>query len=557
MASTDTRAFTSPLSEQLPSAEKMMPTTADAQTFLIQEKLSLQEHLTQQQGQLMDPPSHVCEWMPTNLLLPPKHAQEGETYLCLPVHLSEASYFKQNEEKEECKDDGYCRTSATQLRLMQLDRYLAAVAPLALSTQRLLFGATQNSDDSNQTMTFPNKRHKNRRSKYERQFHLPMRQTDSHPHRLITSTNSGRVINVLQGEIAHCTPSQADTLVSDDATTCHIVALWSRYSGIKGGEKTTENTSSKVLATMTHIDGPSYEASLRDAVDEHVKYHSMHPKKIMINGAEECKESCSYDNSGVIDMSIHIMGGFNDDEGSSIEITDNILQTFADLFNQCNAYSVSRGLPLIRMTLETCAVTSANDNGLGCPLGRGLGMEVATGNIFLAEAEAVVIHHGPLSTQPSAVIASRDGLGMIGVDGDVQLLNSSAQDSYISALGPEVTLRSIRCWASAFHLRNRNQEGRLHVIHRPNRDYLNVEPFFFGPHPNVMGLLGCSDEELLRLTSTSPEVEKSNFASNVRKSLTYMNGNKSSNVFLDDQPIKCYRVGMNGWVYAAERKGCS
>ena len=98
------------------------------------------------------------------------------------------------------------------------------------------------------------------------------------------------------------------------------------------------NSSSNVLATMTHIDGPGYEAStsIGDAANEHIKYHSISKQN---NDTEECKENCTcqeYFDSGIIEMSIHIMGGFNDQEGSSIEITDNVLHLFAALSNEHN-----------------------------------------------------------------------------------------------------------------------------------------------------------------------------------------------------------------------------
>lgn len=175
-------------------------------------------------------------------------------------------------------------------------------------------------------------------------------------------------------------------------------------------------------------------------------------------------------------------------------------------------------------------------------------MEVATGNIFLAEIEDVDNMHGTVSspTPPTAVVASCNGIGMVAVDSDVHLLNAGANDCHISAQGPAATLRSIRLWASAFHSQGK-QESRLNVIHRPDKDHLCVEPFFFGPHSSAEGLLDCSDEELLHITSTSPDVEKSNFASKVRQSLTFMNGTMSSRVF-GDQPMQYQRVGLNGWV---------
>ena len=197
----------------------------------------------------------------------------------------------------------------------------------------------------------------------------------------------------------------------------------------------------------------------------------------------------------------------------------------------------------MHMTLETCAVASANDDGTGCPLGRGMAINVGTGKVFLAEVDDTDTQHESMSAPPSPVVEFfKDN-----VDGDDQLLNTCGHN-VSSSLGPEVTLRSVRLWAAAFHPGQQKQGNRLIVIHRPNSDYLCVDPFFFCPHVSATGLLNCSDEELLRITSTSPEVEKDNFASNVRQSLTYLNQNKSSDIFVGDQPLVFGRVGLNGWV---------
>jgi len=526
-----------------------MQTAEHTPNLFIEDQVSLQgEHDQITKNSL----SCVCEWMPTSLRLPSQNAaQKGDKnnnlYLCLPVQLSKPSCsFKKNEEEEECKDD-----AASRLRLSELDHYLAAVAPLASSTQALLFASISLGNENTHQLRRKAIKHlgrRGRRSKYERQSRLLAKRPRSSHHRLVTSTNCGRVINVLQGEIAHCTPSQADVLVSDDATTCHIVALRSCRSGSEEGEKTIGSASSSiVLATMTHIDGPGYEYSIRDAVNEHIKHHSIRRKKNY--DTEDCKESCAEQNnvgSSTIEMSIYIMGGFNDTEGSSIEITDSVLQTFAALSNEYDAYSVSRRVPRICMTLETCAVASANDNGTGCPLGRGLAMEVATGNIFLAVIDDSIIHGSTLSsTHPTA---SCNGTGKIAVNNGTPLFNPSPYSSYISAQGPDVVLRTVRIWASAFHPHDGEQGSRLNIIHRPDRDYLTVEPFFFGPHMEARDLLKCTDEYLLQILSTSPEVEKTNFVIKARESLNFMNGTTSMIVFACGQPVKFRRVGQNEWV---------
>jgi len=562
MATTESTPFPPPILESQLQTEMKMPTAKDIPTLSIEEQVLSQGH---DQMTMNSSSSYVCEWTPTSLLLPSQNAAQQDdknnnAYLCLPVELSELSYFsQQNEEKEEYKDDGYCSDAASRLRLLELDRYLATLTPLASSTKALLFGDSSvvqsNDNDCKQQVrgkSIKRIRHRDRLSKYERQSQLSAKQTRSAHHRLITSTNCGRIINVLQGEIAHCTPSQADVLVSDDATTCHIVALRSRFLGPDEGEKMIGTTSSStVLATMTHIDGPGYEASIRDAVNEHIKHHSAHPKQS--HDTEECKENCIDQNnvgSGTIEMSIHIMGGFNDTEGSSIEITDSVLQTFAALSNEYNAYSdsdSSKRAPRMCMMVETCAVASANDNGTGCPLGRGLAMEVATGNIFLAEIEDGTMHDSvPSSSAPPT--DSCNGTVKIAVNGTIPLFHPTSYYSCISAQGPDVSLRSVRLWASAFHPHGGKREHRLNVIHQSDRDYLYVEPFFFRPHTAARGMLKCTDDVLLQITSTSPKVEKPNFVSKVRESLNFMNGTRSAIVFAGGQPVKFRRVGLNEWV---------
>ena len=244
------------------------------------------------------------QWNTTRIRLPLVDDHQADSiYLSLPTPLldSHFSFDQQSSIRANTSD-------VHQGRLSQLDHYLASIKPLAISAHKLL------------------------RSKDGETRQL---------HRLITYNNSGRVINVLQGEIAHCTSSQADILVSDDATTCHIVALWSR------GQDSN-------LATLTHIDGTGYGPCITDALDEHIKSHS----RARQNDTQ----------SNTIHISIHIMGGFNDSDSSSIGITSSILDTLAVISSQNN----DRQGTHFCMTLETCAVASANDDGTGCPIGRGL-----------------------------------------------------------------------------------------------------------------------------------------------------------------------------------------
>jgi hypothetical protein len=510
------------------SAEDIVP-SPDTQDNLIHGQFSSRERLAQQQHQVTNSSPHACGWISTSLRLPTMVTDGGEVmYLHLPEKISE--YYRFNQDGAIGYSESYSsKENDHWLRQEQLDHYLASTPPLVLSKQRLLHVdlATKNNisnrrDRGECVTNTPGNDTQKSRSRFDPQ----MRRLNPPQHRLITSSNSGRVINVLQGEIAHCTSSQADILVSDDATTCHIVALWSRYIHTKsdGGQDSTE-INVNALATLTHIDGPGYERCLREAIKEHIKYHSKQSRQIMDDDdTEDVIDTCAHQASfgkGIIDISIHIMGGFNDQGSSSIEITSSVLQAFAAVSSEC---------PRVCMTLKTCAVASANDDGTRCPLGRGLGLEVESGSIFLAEIADDVAK-----------------------DDDIHVLGATANVS-VSAQGPEVTLRSMRLWASSFHLPRSERESRLVVIHRPDSEFLCINPFFFDHHPNAQRLLDCSDERLLWITSTSPDVEKPNFVAKVRESLTYMNRNKSTNVFPHGHPMTFKRVGLNGWVRITESK---
>jgi protein N-terminal asparagine amidohydrolase len=241
------------------------------------------------------------------------------------------------------------------------------------------------------------------------------------------------------------------------------------------------------------------------------------------------------------------MGGYNDDDGASIEITDDVLRTLSNISEEYINSERGHTTPqvLLQMTLQTCAVSSANDNGNGCPIGRGLALNVSSGKVYLAEVE-----EGVESSFPHR-------------DNNTPLTTS--------AQGPNIVLRSSRIWASTFY-NNRtsnssNNNKRLHIIHTPNKDHLSISPFFFAPHPYAYYLLSLNDDQLIQLTSTSPEVEKGNFVRNVRKSLSYINGTRSRYVFkkkktaigagCDDDdddddgenlPLRYRREGLNGWV---------
>jgi protein N-terminal asparagine amidohydrolase len=439
----------------------------------------------------------VCRWTTTNVRLPPPLDEHGhqEHFLSLPDNINAVADTKSYERPSSSNEE--TKALSNRLRLAALNKYLASIPNLS---QHSLFCSS--GDNTNDNL-----------------------------HRRITATNSGRIINVLQGEIAHCTPSQADILVSDDATTCHIVCLRSIC-------RNSLEEKEAVLATMTHVDGTGYQSCLRDAVMEHIKYH----------GKKEYEGLNDRDGLRVIEISIHIMGGFNDCDGSSIEIIDEILQVFSRLAQELDDYPPYAAEKYwerrsrISLKLETCVVCEANDDGTGAPIGRGLGLNVFSGEVFLAELEE--------ENSPTKSVNAAE-MELIALDGDLHLLNSNHY--HMLAEGPEVILRSVRLWASLLYPSN-NPTGNqtLNVIYRPDQDCLSIEPFTFGPHPYAKFLCSLDNASLLQITSTSPSVEKANFVSKVRAVLSFMDQTSSSSIFEVEngkyKHIEYRRVGLNGWV---------
>ncbi|KAL3912033.1 MAG: hypothetical protein SGARI_001356 [Bacillariaceae sp.] len=73
------------------------------------------------------------------------------------------------------------------------------------------------------------------------------------------------------------------------------------------------------------------------------------------------------------------MGGFLDADGTSSQITNWLLRLLADIAHELEQ---SRRCTLV---LKTCAVTSLNDDNCQSPMGRGMGINVHTGQVFLAK----------------------------------------------------------------------------------------------------------------------------------------------------------------------------
>jgi len=177
---------------------------------------------------------------------------------------------------------------------------------------------------------------------------------------ILQLTGEQRFLYVAQGEIAHCTSSQNDFLVSDKATTCHILALRSCSSD------------REALCTLTHIDGTGYATSLRAAVDEHASYHGKN-------------SSCQLD--------IHVAGGYKDLNGTSRDLSNWLMQELATLADEYLS---------VEFTLQTACITSMNTcSSSQQPLVRGLARDCRTGQVWMAHCPSIE-QQGPAPVQRAA-----------------------------------------------------------------------------------------------------------------------------------------------------------
>jgi hypothetical protein len=283
------------------------------------------------------------------------------------------------------------------------------------------------------------------------------------------------VLYVAQGEVAHAIPSQCDIIMSDKATTCHILAL-----------RSTLTDHSTPMSSLTHIDSISYEDCVRAMVQEHKSFHRTFK--------EEEKKDTDSSTDSKITLDVHVVGGFDDAKGSSREISNWLITLLASI--------AAEEKDSLVITLQTCAISSMNDDGRNAPMARGLAMDTKTGETFLARCDEQVA-------------------------------------------GPSIPLRSIRLWSGSC--------PKLSVIHTAYSNTVCIEPFKYAPFKELDGLLTLQDDVLLKYTSTSPDCEEVDFCQCIRSTLKFLRDVPCTGIFGDkcDQTLVFQRVRRsNSWKLA-------
>jgi hypothetical protein len=219
-----------------------------------------------------------------------------------------------------------------------------------------------------------------------------------------TDKSRTRILNVGQQEAAHAVPLQCDVLMSDRATTCHVLALRS-VSG-----------RNLPLASLAHLDGTRYEACIRAMVQKHICHHYGKDDSLLVHTSTEGDNTDEGEER--MELELHIVGGFSDYDGTSKKLSNWLFRLLADI--------ASEEKHRMDTTLRTCAISSMNDDGRGAPIGRGLGLCLRTGEAFLASCDASVagpdailrslrLWNGSREQQPKLEIIQEEKLNMIKV----------------------------------------------------------------------------------------------------------------------------------------------
>jgi hypothetical protein len=294
------------------------------------------------------------------------------------------------------------------------------------------------------------------------------------PIRTFNHKSSEKVMYIHQGEVGYVLPSQCDVILSDKATTCHILSI-----------RSSSSSQVPTLTSLAHIDGSFYSDCMVEMIETHIRHHQWNERREEENRSYQVPR-------GKIQLVIDMVGGFDDDRGSSAKISSWIFEVLASLAEDHQ--------DVLTMTIRTCAISYMNDDGNQSPIGRGMGVDLRSGEAFLAQADASVV-------------------------------------------GPSSQLRSARIWAGGGN-------GRLAVVHRATCNDFAIQPFEFGDFDQLQDYLRMPDSKMIKRTSTSPDAEEPDFCSSVRNTLRFMKGVDCRQIFGPgvDQTIIFRRVSSsNVW----------
>ena len=312
------------------------------------------------------------------------------------------------------------------------------------------------------------------------------------------SEASAPVVYVHQREVAHVSSEQYNNrgavLTSDAETTCHVLALRSFT------DKNATNGESKVLGSLCHLDSSDsgLQRCIWRMIQKHVNYHKK-TWSTSIGDGDQSKLS----RKDRVSMEVHVIGGFNDKDGTSIGITDFI-------FSRLEAFSKELKTK-IRFQLKTCIVSGLND----------------------------VMTYEKASESKSAPIVR--GMTLDVCSGKIKLLHSVHSDLF----GPEPILRRARLWTA-------NNDNSLQLVHDAREDRVIIKPFKFTVFAGMENIPELPDPIMLQYTSTSPDCEADGYCDDVREVIRFLLSAKEEDFFSSQGKALKYqynfqKCGTNLW----------
>jgi len=397
------------------------------------------------------------------------------------------------------------------------------------------------------------------------------KQLFSHPQQdtavLKNAASAQKCLNVLQGEVAHCSEDQTDMLVSAEATTCHVVAL-----------RSTHVNNTAALASMAHVDQADvYEHCLEKMVQEHLQHHL---DKAMADESDdmfgfyddleddkddECYEKMVQENlqhhldKAMADESDDMFGFYDDLEDDEDDecYCDYDEQQAPDEPQRCQRHNSflplpeflgrplreARSMPSMPVEMELhIAGGYLDDEGTSQGLSTSLVHSFSKladkyqGQLRISLSTAAISSMNTTSSGPRS-----RGLALNTHTGEV----TSVATALPSALdGPAMELRNARLWGE------QSSKPELAVIHTPELDGITIDPFQYQPQPQLDALLKVPDPVLLQVTSTSPQYESERFCTDLRRTLSFVNTVPAHQVFGGQQKPLVYSRSsnaMNEW----------
>jgi len=343
-------------------------------------------------------------------------------------------------------------------------------------------------------------------------------------------------VYVHQGEVAHALSTQdCDLLVSDKATTCHIMALHSFDTNTKSTSTSTSTNSSSTnrrMTSLTHLDSTDYEKCVRQMIQK----HQWHP-------SADSTTDPNFSAAASRTLQVNIVGGFDDAQHSSERISQWLLALLVDIAQEQDRQKEctrSRAGRKVHLQLQACVISAMNTNTWTCtctsssksskrskmrkePMARGLAICTRTGKVHLAHVDSMKL------------------------------------------MGPHALLKNARLWASLFHQEQKqdpiqtaaqtNRSRILHCIHSTDSNNITITPFYFQPlqPKDFHRIMSLPDHLLLKETSSSPEVEDEHFCQRVRDTFVFMQQHDCHELFFgkdcssdnDDNHFKFHSTTTN------------